>query len=75
MAKPTVISKLDELIKAVDALTLSVKSMHIDLKLTLDELIEKKAPITVEVKTSTAEEITKALQPITVELIRTRRRP
>ncbi len=69
----TIIERLDEMIALNTSLLEEIKSLHADLNRSSTTLIEKEAPINVEVKTSTAEEIKEALKPIQVELIRLRR--
>jgi len=71
--KKTINERLDEMLALNTSLLEEIKSLHADLNNSSKALIEKEVPVNVEVKTSTAEEISASLKPIMIELARGRR--
>jgi len=68
--RKTVKQLLEEIIATNKAVSDEVEALRIDMKGLLTILIEKKAPVTVNVSTSTANEIKEALKPIIAALAR-----
>ena len=67
--RKTINERLDEMLALNTQILEEIKSLHEDLNRSNTELIAKEAPVNVEVKTSSAEEIKEALKPLTKEII------